>query len=46
MRIFAAGREIEVPTNANGDVDVTEVRRAANIPPDRSLIHQYTLAKE
>ncbi len=40
MRIFAAGREIEVPTDANGDVDVGEVRRTANIPNDRSLIQQ------
>ena len=40
MKIFAAGREIEVPTNAPGDVDVAEVRRAANIPNNRSLIQQ------
>ncbi len=40
MRIFAAGREIDVPTDENGNVDVVEVRRAANIPDDRSLIQQ------
>ena len=40
MKIFAGGREIDVPTDGNGNVDVVEVRRAANIPDDRSLIQQ------
>ena len=40
MRIFAGGREIDVPTDENGNVDVVEVRRAANIPDNRSLIQQ------
>lgn len=40
MKIFAGGREIDVPTDDNGNVNVVEVRRAANIPDDRSLIQQ------
>jgi len=40
MRIFAAGREIEVPTDGNGNVDAVEVRRAINIPSDRAIIQQ------
>lgn len=40
MKIFAGGREIEVPTDSQGNVDAVEVRRAANIPNDRVLIQQ------
>lgn len=40
MKIFANGREIEVPTDDQGKVDVVEVRRAANIPNDRLLVQQ------
>ncbi len=40
MRIFAGGREIEVPTDSQGNVDAAEVRRAANIPNDRMLVQQ------
>jgi hypothetical protein len=40
MRIYAGGREREIPTNSDGDVDAVEVRRAANIPDDRALIMQ------
>ena len=40
MRIFAGGREIEVPTDSQGNVDVVEVRRVANIPNNRMLVQQ------
>ncbi len=40
MIIFAGGREIEVPTDPQGNVDVAQVRRAANIPDDRMLVQQ------
>ena len=40
MKIFANGREINVPANKRGEVDVVEVRRAANIPNDRLLVQQ------
>jgi hypothetical protein len=40
MRIFAGGREIEVPTDTQGNVNVVDVRRAANIPNDRMLVQQ------
>lgn len=40
MKIFAGGREIEVPTDENGNVDAVEVRRAVNIPSGRALIQQ------
>ena len=40
MRIFAGGREIDVPTDSQGNVDVAEVRQAANIPNNRMLIQQ------
>ena len=40
MRIFAGGREIDVPTDTQGNVNVVDVRRAANIPDDRMLVQQ------
>ena len=40
MRIFAGGREIDVPTDSQGNVDVAEVRQAANIPNNRMLVQQ------
>lgn len=40
MRIFAGGREVEVPTDDQGNVDVVNVRRAMNIPDNRMLVHQ------
>ena len=40
MKIYAGGREVEVPTNYRGKVDVVEVRRAANIPRGRLLVQQ------
>ena len=40
MRIFAGGREIEVPTDSEGNVDAVEVRRVANIPNNRMLVQQ------
>jgi hypothetical protein len=40
MRIYAGGREVEIPTDASGNADVAEVRRAANVPEGRLLIQQ------
>ena len=40
MKFFAGGREIEVPTDSEGDVDAVEVRRAMGIPNDRVLVQQ------
>ena len=40
MRIFAGGREVEVPTDTNGQVQAVDVRRAMDIPDDRVLIQQ------
>ena len=40
MKIFAGGREIDVPTDSQGNADVAEVRRAANIPNNRMLVQQ------
>lgn len=40
MKLFAGGREIDVPTDQNGNVDVVEVRHAANIPDNRQIIQQ------
>ncbi len=40
MKIFAGGREIEVPTDSQGNVNVVDVRRAVNIPNDRMLVQQ------
>ena len=40
MRVFAGGREVEVPEDNNGNVNVAEVRRAANIPSGRMLMRQ------
>ena len=40
MRIFVSGREIDLPTDANGRINIEEVLRAANIPNRRTLIQQ------
>ncbi len=40
MRVFAGGREVEVPTDSNGNAEAVDVRRAANLPNDRTLILQ------
>ena len=40
MIIYAGGREVEVPTDDQGTVNVAELRQAANIPGNRMLIHQ------
>jgi hypothetical protein len=40
MRIYAGGREREIPTDSEGNADAVEVRRAANIPDDRAMILQ------
>ena len=40
MKIYAGGREIEVPTDEQGRVNVGEVRRTMNVPDDRLLIQQ------
>ncbi len=39
-RIFVGGREIHVPSDSDGNVDVRQVRQAAGIPDDRALIVQ------
>jgi len=41
-RIFAGGREIDVPTDAEGNVDVEQLRDALNVPRRRTLIRQRT----
>lgn len=40
MRIYARGQEIEVPTDAQGNADVVQVRRAVSVPDDRMLVQQ------
>ena len=40
MRIFAGGREIEIPTDSEGNADVQEIRQAVNIPENRMPIIQ------
>lgn len=40
MKVFANGREVDVPTDQDGNVDVVQVRRAANIPNSRDIIQQ------
>ena len=40
MKIFADGREIEVPTDGNGNVEAVDVRRANNVSNDRMMIQQ------
>lgn len=40
MRFLMNGREFDVPTNEHGDVNVVDVRRVANVPDDRTIIHQ------
>lgn len=40
MRIFAGGREIDVPADDNGRVDVSQLRQAIGCAPDRALIQQ------
>jgi hypothetical protein len=40
MKIYAGGREIEVPTDEQGKVNVGEVRRTMNVPDGRLLIQQ------
>ena len=42
MKIYANGREIEVPTDSKGNVNVQEVRRVANIPDSRMIIQQQS----
>lgn len=37
---MVGGREIQIPTNSDGKVDVQVVRRALEIPPNRALIRQ------
>ena len=39
MKIFAGGREIEVPTR-DGKANVEDVKRAAGIPDERMLVQQ------
>lgn len=40
MRIFSGGREIEVPTEPQGTMDVVDLRRSVDIPDDRVLVQQ------
>lgn len=40
MRMFAGGREIEIPTDSEGNADVQEIRQAVNIPMNRMPIIQ------
>lgn len=40
MRVYARGQEIEVPTDSQGNAEIAQVRRVANIPDDRMLIQQ------
>ena len=40
MFMYVNGREVEVPTDSQGNADVVEVRRAANVPTDRAIIQQ------
>ncbi|MCF7955253.1 MAG: hypothetical protein K9M75_05585 [Phycisphaerae bacterium] len=40
MRIFAGGREIEIPTDSEGNADVEEIRRVVNIRENRMPIIQ------
>ncbi len=39
-RVFCNGKDFEVPMTDDGKLDVDELRRRANIPPNRALIHQ------
>lgn len=39
MRIFAGGKEVDVPTRG-GRANVVDVKRVAGIPNDRMLIQQ------
>jgi hypothetical protein len=40
MKVCANGREIDVPTDNQGNVEVAEVRRIANVPDNRMIIQQ------
>ena len=39
-RIFIGGREIEVPEDAEGYVNVEQLHEAAGVPRDRAIIRQ------
>lgn len=45
MKMYVNGREIDVPTNQAGQVDVVDVRRAANVPDDRVIMRQTPLGE-
>jgi len=40
MKIMAGGHEVEIPTDAEGQVDVAELRQTLGMGRDRMLIHQ------
>lgn len=40
MKVMMNGREIDVPSDDQGNVQVVDVRRAANVPEDRAIIVQ------
>ncbi|AQQ71398.1 hypothetical protein SMSP2_01772 [Limihaloglobus sulfuriphilus] len=40
MRVFAGGREINVPQRSNGRVDARELRNAMGVPDNRVVLQQ------
>ena len=40
MRVQFCGRELEVPSDERGYVDVTQLRRAVGVPDSRVLVRQ------
>lgn len=40
MKLYVGGREIEIPKDEQGKVNVVEVRRQLNLPDNRMLIQQ------
>ena len=40
MYVYKNGREIEIPEDANGDVDINQIREALSVPNNRALIQQ------
>ena len=45
MRTFAGGREIEIPTDSDGYVDVNLLRRTIGVEKDRILMQQLPSGK-
>ncbi len=40
MKMFAGGREVNIPTDEQGKVNAVEVRRILDIPDNRQVIQQ------